>query len=333
MQPALSAEWPNASIPVWAWSRLVEYGLTTTVFRWEDGLERVLVSGASGLIGTALLASLKPQAIDLVRLVRGQPKNAAEISWDPMAQISPDLVSGFDAVIHLAGASVVGRWTNEKKSVIRDSRVLGTRHLTAALAIAQVKPRVLLCASAIGFYGDRGDEVLGEKSPMGRGFLPEVCREWEEATQAAREAGIRVANIRIGLVLSAKGGALTKMLTPFKLGLGGRIGSGRQWWSWIHVDDIVGAIQHAMHTESLSGPVNLVAPDAVRNAEFTKVLASVLRRPAIFPVPGFALQMAFGKPAAEEMFLASQRVQPGKLGASGYSFRFRELRTALANLI
>ena len=300
-------------------------------------MERVLVSGVSGPIGTALLASFDPQSTQIVRLVRGRAQNSAQVSWNPLAPLPPAAVSGFDAVVHLAGESVVGRWTDEKKNAIRDSRVLGTRHLAAALAQTEVKPRLLVCASAIGFYGDRGDEVLEEKSPIGRGFLPEVCSEWEEATKAALEAGIRVVNIRIGLVLSAKGGALAKMLTPFKLGLGGRIGSGRQWWSWIHVDDIVGGIHHAIGTESgasrLSGPVNLVAPNAVRNVEFTKVLAAVLRRPAIFPVPEFALRLAFGKQAAEEMFLASQRVQPGKLGASGYRFRFRELRAALENLV
>jgi uncharacterized protein (TIGR01777 family) len=300
-------------------------------------LRRVLVSGVSGPIGTALLASFEPQSTQVVRLVRGRAQNAAQISWDPLAPVPPAAVSGFDAVVHLAGESVVGRWTDEKKKAIRDSRVLGTRHLAAALAQCESKPRVLVCASAIGFYGDRGDEVLGEESPIGRGFLPEVCSEWEEATQAAREAGIRVVNIRIGMVLSPKGGALAKMLTPFKLGLGGRMGSGRQWCSWIHVDDIVGAIHHAMRTESgasqLSGPVNLVAPNAVRNTDFTKVLASVLRRPAIFPVPKIALRVAFGKQAVEELLLASQRVQPGKLGASGYTFRFRELRAALENLV
>ena len=268
-----------------------------------------------------------------MRLVRGRAQNSLQVSWNPLAPLPPAAVSGFDAVVHLAGESVVGRWTDEKKNAIRDSRVLGTRNLTAALAQTEVKPRLLVCASAIGFYGDRGDEVLEEKSPIGRGFLPEVCSEWEEATKAALEAGIRVVNIRIGLVLSAKGGALAKMLTPFKLGLGGRIGSGRQWWSWIHVDDIVGGIHHAMRTESLAGPVNLVAPNAVRNVEFTKVLVAVLRRPAIFPVPEFALRLAFGKQAADEMLLASQRVQPGKLGASGYRFRFRELRAALENLV
>jgi uncharacterized protein (TIGR01777 family) len=241
-------------------------------------------------------------------------------------------VSGFDAVVHLAGESVVGRWTAEKKKAIRDSRVLGTRHLVAALAQAEVKPRVLVCASAVGFYGDRGDELLREESPSGQGFLPEVCREWEDASRIAGDAGIRTVNIRIGLVLSAKGGALAKMLTPFKLGLGGRIGSGQQWWSWIHVDDVVGGIHHAMRSESLAGAVNLVAPNPVRNAEFTRVLASVLGRPAFFPVPEFALRMAFGKMAAGELLLSSQRTEPGKLLAEGYEFRFRELRGALANL-
>jgi len=300
---------------------------------WRRDLERLLVSGVSGPIGAAFLASFEPQGIQIVRLVRGRARSAAQVFWDPLTAVQPATVSGFDTVVHLAGESVLGRWTDEKKNAIRDSRVLGTRHLTAALAQTQVKPRLLVCASAIGFYGDRGDEVLGEKSPMGRGFLPEVCSEWEKATQAAAEAGIRVVNIRIGLVLSAKGGALAKMLTPFKLGLGGRVGSGRQWWSWIHVDDIVGAIHHAMRTESLSGPVNLVAPNAVRNAEFTKVLASVLKRPAIFPVPEFAVRLVFGKQAADEMLLASQCVRPGKLGASGYTFRFPDVRSALASLV
>jgi uncharacterized protein (TIGR01777 family) len=236
-------------------------------------------------------------------------------------------------VVHLAGESVVGRWTEEKKKAIRESRVQGTRNLATALAHCEAKPRVLVCASAVGFYGNRGDEILREESPAGQGFLPVVCREWEDASRIAAEAGIRTVNIRIGLVLSAKGGALANMLMPFKLGLGGRIGSGQQWWSWIHVDDIVGGIHHAMRTDLLSGPVNFVAPNPVRNAEFTKVLASALGRPAFFPVPEFALRLAFGSMAAEELLLASQRVEPGKLGASGYTFRFRELRAALENLV
>ncbi|MGO9404204.1 MAG: TIGR01777 family oxidoreductase [Terriglobales bacterium] len=296
-------------------------------------MNRILVSGASGLIGTALLASFQPRETQIVRLVRGRAQNAAQVSWDPLAPLPPSAVSGFDAVIHLAGESVVGGWTEEKKKAIRDSRVRGTRNLAAALAHTEVKPRVLVCASAVGFYGNRGEEVLREESPVGTGFLSKVCREWEDASRVAAEAGIRTVNIRIGLVLSAKGGALGKMLTPFQLGLGGRLGSGQQWWSWIHVDDIVGGIRHAIRTESLSGPVNFVAPNAVRNAEFTKLLASVLRRPAIFPVPEFALRLAFGKQAAEEMLLASQRVEPGKLIASGYAFRFRELGAALENLV
>lgn len=295
-------------------------------------MDRILVSGVSGPIGTALLSSFDPHTAQVVRLVRGRAQNASQISWDPLAPLSPSAVSGFDAVIHLAGESVVGRWTAEKKKAIRESRVQGTRNLAAALAQSAAKPRVLVCASAVGFYGNRGDEILREENAAGQGFLPEVCREWEDACRVAAEAGIRTVNIRIGLVLSPKGGALGNMLTPFKLGLGGRIGAGQQWWSWIHVDDIVGGIHHAMRTESVSGPVNLVAPNPVRNAEFTKVLASILGRPAFFPVPGFALRLAFGKMAAEELLLASQRVEPGKLAASGYTFRFRELRVALENL-
>jgi len=293
---------------------------------------RVLVSGASGLIGRALLASF-PQSTEVVRLARGTASGPGQVSWDPFAPVLPEAVSGFDAVIHLAGESVVGRWTETKKSAIRDSRVVGTRTLATALAQCKAKPRIFVCASAIGFYGDRVDEVLREESAAGRGFLPAVCHDWEDASQIAAESGIRTVNLRTGLVLSAKGGALAKMLTPFKLGLGGRLGSGRQWMSWIHIDDMVGAIQHAMGREALSGPVNLVGPDPVRNAEFTKVLASVLRRPAIFPVPELALRLAFGKEAAEEMLLVSQRVQPGKLGSSGYTFQFRKLRAALENLV
>jgi hypothetical protein len=305
-------------------------------------MDRILVSGASGPIGTALLASFANQGTQIVRLVRGRAQNAGQVSWDPLAPVPPAAVSGFDAVVHLAGESVVGRWTDEKKKAIRESRVLGTQNLAAALARCDAKPRVLVCASAVGFYGDRGEEVLREESAAGQGFLPSVCREWEDATQAAAAAGIRTVNVRIGLVLTAKGGALGKMLTPFKLGLGGRMGSGQQWMSWIHVDDIVGGIQHVIGTESvvaplnrapLNGPVNLVAPNPVRNAEFTKVLASVLGRPAFFPVPEFALRLAFGEMAAGELLLASQRVEPGKLLASGYVFRFSELRAALENLV
>ena len=295
-------------------------------------MTRVLVSGVSGPIGAALLRSLEAQQCEIVRLVRGAAK-AGQISWDPLGTLSPASVSGFDAVIHLAGESIVGRWTDDKRKAIRDSRVLGTQSVATALTQTDAKPKVFVCASAIGFYGNRGDEILDESSPTGQGFLSEVCREWEQSSRIASDAEIRTVNIRIGLVLSRKGGALEKMLPPFKLGLGGRLGSGQQWWSWIHVDDIVGAIHHAIQTESLSGPMNLVAPNPAQNGEFTKTLAAALHRPALFPVPGFALSMAFGSTAAEELFLSSERVKPQKLAASGYTFRYPELRGALGNLL
>ena len=298
-------------------------------------MDRILVTGASGPIGKGLLASFDPRDSEVVRLVRGAAKRADEVSWDPMSPVPPTTVAEFDAVVHLAGESVMGRWTDAKKKAIRESRVLGTTNLASALAQLQsdARPRVFVCASATGFYGNRGDEVVREDSPGGNGFLPRVCREWEDASRIAADAGIRTVNLRFGLVLSPKGGALGSMLTPFKLGLGGRIGSGKQWWSCIHLDDVMGGIHRALRTESLSGPVNLVAPNPVRNAEFTKTLALVLRRPAFFPVPEFALRLAFGKMAAEEMLLASQRIEPAKLVASGYTFRFGELRTALENLV
>lgn len=296
-------------------------------------MKHVLVSGVSGPIGTALLPSLAAQGAEVVRLVRGTATGGGQISWNPLGPLPPEAVSGFDAVIHLAGESIVGRWTDAKKKAIRATRVLGTQSVATALAQTANKPRVFVCASAIGFYGSRGGEILDEGSPPSQGFLPEVCREWEQASRIASDAGIRTVNIRIGLVLSKKGGALPKMLTPFKLGLGGRLGSGRQWWSWIHVGDIVGAIQHVITTESLSGPVNLVAPNPATNSEFTRTLATVLHRPALFPVPELALHIAFGRMAAEELLLASQCVKPGKLEASGYKFRFPELRGALEDLL
>ena len=300
-------------------------------------MRRILLTGASGLIGTALQNSFEPslknREVEIVRMVRGLAKDTAQLSWDPSAPLSPAVVSGFDTVIHVAGESVVGRWTPEKKKAIRDSRVNGTRNLATALAKTEIKPGVFVCASAIGFYGNRGDEVLREDSTSGQGFLPEVCREWEAATRLAADVGIRTINLRIGLVLSNKGGALERMLTPFKLGLGGRIGSGQPWWSWIHIDDIVGGIHHAVATESLAGPLNMVSPNPVRNAEFTRALVDVLRRPAIFPLPPFILRLAFGRMAADEMFLSSARVAPEKLKASSYSFRYPELRTALESLV
>jgi uncharacterized protein (TIGR01777 family) len=250
-----------------------------------------------------------------------------------MRALAPTVVSGFEVVIHLAGESVAGRWTEAKKKSILQSRVQGTAHLATALAQTESPPRLFICASAIGFYGNRYDELLTESSAAGRGFLPGVCQQWEAASRIASEARIRTVNLRLGLVLSPKGGALAKMLTPFKLGLGGKIGFGHQWWSWIHIDDIVGAIHHAIQNSSIAGPVNLVGPNPVRNEEFTRVLASVLRRPAFFRVPASAASAVFGKEAAEELLLSSERVDPAILRASSYSFRFPDLRLGLADLL
>ena len=295
-------------------------------------MERVLVSGVSGPIGAALLPYLQSRGAQIVRLVRGSAKGPDQISWDPLQPIAAEVVSGFDTVIHLAGESVLARWTEARKKSMRDSRVLATQNLAAALVQARVRPRVFICASAIGFYGNRGDQILTEDSAGGRGYAADLARDWEGATKIAADAGIRTVNLRIGLVLSGRGGALEKMLTPFKLGLGGKLGSGEQWMSWIHIEDIVGAIHHALHNLSMSGPINMVAPNPVRNQEFTRVLASVLRRPAIFPVPAFAARLAFGQ-MADELLLGGERVQPSKLLASGYTFRFAELRGALEDLL
>jgi uncharacterized protein (TIGR01777 family) len=249
-----------------------------------------------------------------------------------MHPVSAESVSGFDAVIHLAGESIVGRWNPKKKAAIRDSRVLGTRYLAEALAKAKQPPSVLVPASAIGYYGDRGEEVLREDSAPGSGFLPDVCREWEAATAVASQAGIRVAHVRIAMVLSPRGGALQAMVTPFRLGVGGRMGSGQQWWSWIDVRDLAAAFVYAMENKSVQGPVNGVSPNAVRNAEFTKILASTLSRPAIFPMPAFAARLALGE-MADELLLASQHVVPDRLTSSGFRFQYGELAASLrANL-
>lgn len=293
---------------------------------------RILVSGVSGPIGKALLPSLKARGHSVTRLVRGAPSREAQIAWDPARSLSPESISGFDAVIHLAGESIVGRWTEAKKQRILDSRVSGTRNLAQSLAAAPQLPRVFISASAIGYYGNRGDEILREQSAWGKGFLPEVCRQWEAATQPAAHAGIRTVCLRIGIVLSSAGGALQKMLTPFRLGLGGYMGDGSQWWSWIHVQDLVGAIHHVLKSDLLQGAVNGVSPGPVTNAEFTKILARALSRPAIFPMPAFAARLAFGQ-MADELLLASQRVEPSALVASGYPFHYSDLRKALEDIL
>jgi uncharacterized protein (TIGR01777 family) len=295
-------------------------------------ISRILVSGVSGPIGAALLPTLKTRGYEVTRLVRSAVTGEDQISWDPGKPIAPAAVSGFDAVVHLAGESIVGRWTEEKKSKIRNSRVAGTTALAQALAQAKDKPQVFACSSAIGYYGDRGNELLNEHSSPGSGFLPDVCREWEAATKAAADAGIRTVQMRTGIVLSKKGGALGKMLTPFKLGVGGKIGDGQQWMSWIDVQDMVGAIHHILKSDLLQGPVNMVAPKPVTNEDFSGTLASLLSRPAIFPMPAFIVKLVFGE-MGQTVLLGSQRVEPTQLVMSGYPFRFSSLNASLENIL
>lgn len=293
---------------------------------------KVLVSGSSGLIGSALVTALRNAGHDVKRLVRSPAAAPDQVSWNPAEPPALESVSGFDAVIHLAGESIATRWSEEKKRRIADSRVPPARHLAAALAKAQQPPRVFVCASAIGYYGDRGDEILREDSPSGQGFTAELCRQWEAAAQSVTSAGIRAVQIRTGIVLSTAGGALPKMLPPFRMGVGGNLGNGRQWMSWMDLRDMVGGIQHILATDSITGPVNMVSPNPVRNAEFTKTLASVLHRPAIFPMPAFAARLAFGQ-MADELLFASQRIQPAKLMESGYKFESPDLRAALEEIL
>ncbi|MGD0697382.1 MAG: TIGR01777 family oxidoreductase [Terriglobia bacterium] len=295
----------------------------------------ILVTGSSGLVGSALIPALAGEGHRVTRLVRSTPRAAGDsIPWDPAAGIldAPSL-EGFDAVVHLAGESIAGgRWTVERKARIRDSRVNSTRLLSERLAQLTRPPKVLISASAVGYYGDRGDETLTEESPPGSNFLAGVCREWEAATEPALQHGIRVAVLRSGVVLSPAGGALAKMLFPFRMGVGGIVGSGKQYFSWISIDDLVRVIIRALKTDSLRGPVNAVAPHAVTNAEFTKALGQVLGRPTIVPMPAFAARIAFGE-MADELLLASARVVPAKLLASGFVFHHAEIGHALTDLL
>lgn len=300
----------------------------------------ILISGSTGLVASSLIPFLTTGGHEVIRLLRVKASSTLEstskevVHWDPEGgRINPGDFDGLDAVVHLAGEPVAaGRWTAAKKARIRDSRVIGTRLLCEALAKGNRPPGVLVSASAIGFYGDRGDEVVTEASPVGRGFLSEVCREWEEATRPAVEKGIRVVNLRVGVVLTPAGGALAKMLTPFKMGVGGVLGSGRQYLSWISIDDMIGAIHHAIITPGLRGPVNAVAPAPATNREFTKTLGRVLGRPTIFPMPTFAARLAFGE-MADELLLTGQRVQPLRLVDSDYPFRHTTLEAALRHVL
>jgi uncharacterized protein (TIGR01777 family) len=296
---------------------------------------RILVSGATGLVGSALVRHLSSSGAEVLQLVRKAARDGSrEILWNPSKGIEDvGKLEGLDAVVHLAGEPIAeGRWTEDKKRRIRESRVQGTRVLAEALGGLMQKPSVLLSASAIGYYGSRGSEILTEESQPGDDFLAQVCRDWEEATTPAANAGIRVVEMRFGVILSRQGGALAKMLTPFKLGVGGRLGSGQQYMSWVALDDVVGVIDHLLEKDSLSGPVNTVSPNPVTNLEFTKALGEALSRPTLFPAPGFALRLAFGE-MADVALLASQRVEPQRLKESGYVFKYPELKDALHHIL
>jgi uncharacterized protein (TIGR01777 family) len=295
---------------------------------------KVLISGSHGLVGKALISSLSSDGHEIVRLVRGTPSGPAEVEWHPNeGRIDAANLEGFDAVVHLAGESIAsGRWTDEKKRAIRDSRVKGTALLSEALARLSRPPAVFLSASAIGYYGDRGDEVLTEKSAPGKDFLASVCVEWENATRAAIEKGIRTVHTRFGIILDAEEGALGKMLTPFRMGIGGRVGHGRQWMSWIAIEDVVNGLRFVIEDKTTSGPINFVAPNAVRNAEFTKSVGHVLSKPTLFPVPAFGVRLAFGE-MGDALLLSSQRVEPRVLRERGFVFRWARLDEALRHLL
>ncbi len=297
----------------------------------------ILVTGASGLVGSALIPQLESKGHRIFRLVRQKARaDKNEIYWFPeTGSLDKSALEGLgiEAVVHLAGENIAaGRWNEKRKKKILDSRVNGTRVLAEALSSLRSLPKVLVCASAVGYYGSRGDEILSEESSSGDGFLAEVCRKWEAAAQPAVDKGIRVVQLRFGIILSKEGGALKKMLLPFKLGLGGVVGSGRQYYSWIALDDVVQIIQFAIEKTQLRGPVNTDSPNPVTNREFTKTLGRVLWRPTLFPLPASTARMVFGE-MADEMLLASARAVPAKLQSAGYSFLYPQLKEALRHLL
>jgi hypothetical protein len=298
---------------------------------------RIAVSGSTGLVGSEVVTVLSGAGHEVARLVRRAPAHEEKsvLRWEPeKGEIDAVGLEGLDAVVHLAGENIAsGRWTAARKAAIRDSRVKGTRLLCDTLAGLARPPKTFVCASAIGIYGDRGEDVLTEESPAAEGFLPGVCREWEAASGAAARKGIRVVALRIGMVLSPKGGALPRMLPLFRGGLGGVIGSGRQYVSWVALDDLPLILLHALQCGALSGPVNAVAPRPVTNREFTEALGKVLSRPTPLPIPAFALRLAVGREMADALLLASARVVPRRLEETGYSFRYPELEGALRHLL
>ncbi len=296
---------------------------------------KIIVSGSHGLVGKALLKSLTADDHEVFRLVRREANfGTGEIRWDPSeGRIDAQHVEGCDVVVHLAGESIAsGRWNEEKKRAILESRVKSTLLLSETLARMSRPPSVFLSASAIGYYGNRGDELLTEQSAPGNDFLANVCIEWEKATRPAAEKEIRTVHTRFGIILDDQGGALAKMLTPFRMGIGGRVGSGKQWMSWIALDDVVSGLKFLMGETSTRGPVNFVAPNPVTNAEFTKTLGRVLSRATIFPVPEFAARLAFGE-MADALLLSSQRVEPSVLNSKQFQFKWTTLEAALRNIL
>ena len=302
-------------------------------------MANVLVTGGTGFIGSRVCTALHQQG-DTVHVLSRNPDRAqtrlksarAFYGWNPETEKLPsEATKEIASVVHLAGETIAGKWNDEKKRRIRDSRILSTRNLVESLAAVNTKPDVLVCASAIGYYGDSGDEHFTEVSPPGNDFLAKVCQEWEAEAQKATDLGIRVVTVRIGLVLGLGGGLLAQMLTPFKMGVGGILGSGRQWMSWIHIDDVIGIILHALENNEIRGPLNATAPTPVRNAEFTKTLGTVLRRPTLLPTPIFALKLMMGEFA--DFIVLSQNVLPEKTEVSGYEFRHRTLDSALKDLL
>ena len=296
--------------------------------------EKILITGASGFVGTHLTQFLLQKGYKVKVMIRSSNKTREDqIYWNPdQDEIDTNSLEGLDYVVHLAGENIAGRWTADKKARIENSRVKGTKLLSDSLAKLKNPPKVLIAASAIGIYGNRGDEILTEDSSSGSGFLADVGVKWEEATKLAEEAGIRVCNVRIGLVLGMDGGALEKMIIPFRLGLGGKIGDGRQYWSWIAIDDLISIIYSLLNNENLSGPVNAVAPNAVTNSEFTSIIGKVLKRPTIIPLPAFAAKGLLGE-MADETMLSSTRVLPQKLLDSGYEFKYTQLEDALTEIL
>jgi uncharacterized protein (TIGR01777 family) len=295
---------------------------------------QILITGSTGLIGSSLIPFLTTGGHNISCLKRDKLKiGENDLYWNPeKGEIEVPKLEGFEAVVHLSGENVAGRWSDEKKAEIEDSRVKSTGLLCNALSKLEKKPSVLVCASAIGFYGNRGEEILAEESKPGKGFLADVTKKWEAATGIARKAGIRVVNLRLGVVLSPRGGALGKMLFPFRMGLGGKVGSGGQYMSWISIDDVIGAIYHAIKNDSLEGPVNAVSPKPVTNLEFTNTLGNVINRPTFFTMPSLLLRILFGE-MADETLLSSTRVIPSKLLSTGYEFQFTDLEASLRNLL